>query len=82
MTFVSGALFPVSVLPDWLQAIGEVMPTWFAFDGLRERPLRGDGWAGMREALVLFAVVALPVSIWLFAASLAHARQKGTLGQY
>ena len=35
MTFVSGALFPLSLLPEWLQPIGRAMPTRFAFDGLR-----------------------------------------------
>ena len=48
MTFVSGALFPTSLLPDRLQAIGEVMPTRFAFDGLRAALYDNGGWAGRR----------------------------------
>jgi ABC-2 type transport system permease protein len=82
MTFVSGALFPISVLPDWLQSIGHAMPTWFAFEGLRNALFEGGGWYGDAAALLLFAAVALPCSVWLLSASLTKARRDGTLGQY
>ncbi len=35
MSLVGGAFFPVEVLPDWLEAIGQVVPPRFAFDGFR-----------------------------------------------
>ena len=81
MTFVSGALFPLSVLPGWLQAIGKVMPTRPAFDGLRAA-LFGGSWGA--DALVLLGVAALtiPVSLVLFELALAHAKRRGTLAQY
>ena len=40
MGLVSGAFFPIDVLPGWLQAIGSVVPTRFAYDGLRVGDLR------------------------------------------
>ena len=82
MTFVSGALFPVSVLPDWAQSIGQVMPTWFAFEGLRSALFDGEGWTGDALALVAFAIVALPCAVWLLAAAITQAKRLGTLGQY
>jgi ABC-2 type transport system permease protein len=82
MTIVSGALFPVQALPPWLQAIGSVLPLRFAFDGIRDAMFRGEGWTGDALALVGFAVVALPVSIWLFGRALDAARRAGTLSQY
>lgn len=82
MTFVSGALFPTSLLPDWLQAIGEVMPTRFAFDGLRAALYENGGWAGDALVLIAMAVVAVPLSVWAFARALAHAKRSGTLAQY
>jgi ABC-2 type transport system permease protein len=82
MTFISGALFPVSVLPEWLQSIGQAMPTWFAYEGLRNALFEGDGWTGDAVALVVFAVVALPCAVWVLAAAITQAKRQGTLGQY
>jgi ABC-type polysaccharide/polyol phosphate export permease len=82
MTFVSGAVFPTSVLPDRLQSIGQLMPTWFAFEGLRSALFEGGEWYGDAAALLLFTAVALPGSVWLLSASLTKARRDGTLGQY
>jgi len=58
------------------------MPTPFAFAGLRAALFHGDGWAGDAAVLLGFAVVALPVVIWLLTAAITHARRGGTLGQY
>jgi ABC-type polysaccharide/polyol phosphate export permease len=81
MTLLGGALFPISVLPGWLEAIGKVMPTRFAFDGMRAA-LFGGGWG--LDALVLTAigVVAVPLSLWLFARALERAKRDGSLAQY
>ena len=82
MTFISGALFPIALLPEWLQPIGEVMPTTSALDGLRQA-LYGGGsvWP---EALVLvaWAAVLLPLSLWLFGLAVNRARAQGALAQY
>jgi ABC-2 type transport system permease protein len=82
MTFVSGAVFPTSVLPDRVQTIGHLMPTWFAFEGLRSALFEGGGWHGDAAALLIFAAVGLPCSMWLLGVSLAKAKRDGTLGQY
>jgi ABC-2 type transport system permease protein len=82
MTFVSGALFPISLLPDWLQAIGEAMPTRFAFDGLRAALYENGGWADDAVVLIVMAAVAVPLSVWAFAHALTHAKRAGTLAQY
>src|SRR5262245_8150179 len=57
MGLISGAVFPISVLPDWLEAIGRVMPTRFAFDGIRAALFLGDGWGDDAVVLVAFSVV-------------------------
>ena len=82
MTFVSGALFPISLLPDWLQPIGEAMPTKAALDAMRQSLYGDEGiW---HEALVLigWSLVLLPVSLWLFSLALNKARAQGALAQY
>jgi ABC-2 type transport system permease protein len=82
MGFVSGAVFPVSVLPGWLQPLGEVVPTRFAFDGLRAALFEGGGWHGDVLALVLFAAVALPLATALFRAALSWSKRTGSLAKY
>ena len=82
MGLVSGAFFPVSVLPSWLQAIGSIVPTKFAYDGLRSAIFEGSGWGGDAVALVVFAVIGLPIGVWCFARALNHSRRAGTISQY
>lgn len=82
MSLASGAFFPVSVLPDWIEAIGKVMPTRFAFDGFRSTLFTGSGWETDALMLAGFSVVALPLAVWMFGRGLFYARRTGTLAQY
>lgn len=82
MGLLSGAFFPVSVLPGWLESIGQVVPTRFAFDGLRAAVFEGSGWGTDTATLLLFAAVGLPIAILVFSRALAYGRRTGTLGQY
>lgn len=82
MTFVSGAFFPIAVLPSWAQSIGEVMPTRFAFDGLRQALFEGEGWGTSALVLAGIGAAGIPLAIWVFAAALQHAKRKGTLAEY
>lgn len=82
MGLVSGAFFPVSVLPAWIQPLGEIVPTRFAYDGLRAAIFAGEGWTGDALALLLFAAVGIPLGIWCFGRALLHSRRAGTMSQY
>jgi ABC-type multidrug transport system permease subunit len=82
MGLVSGALFPVSVLPPWLEAIGKVMPTRFAFDGLRASMFVGTGWWRDVVALTIYSVAGIPAAVWVFGWALGVAQRQGSLGQY
>lgn len=82
MTFVSGALFPLNVLPAWLRPLGDVMPTKPAFDGLRAALFGSGGWGEDAVVLTGITVVVLPLSLWAFEAAITHAKRKGTLAQY
>jgi ABC-2 type transport system permease protein len=79
---LGGAFFPVSVLPDWLEPIAAVVPTRFAFDGLRAALFQGGGWEADAVALVAIAVVSLPIALWLFRRALNYCRRTGSLVQY
>lgn len=82
MGFISGAVFPVSVLPEWIQPLGEIVPTRFAFDGIRAAIFEGTGWAGDALALALFAVVFVPLAILAFAGALSWTKRQGSIAQY
>lgn len=82
MSIVSGAAFPVSVLPGPLEAIGSVLPLRFAFDGAREALFLGSGWVVEAIALAGFAAAGVPIALWLFSRAVDAARRNGSLGQY
>lgn len=82
MGFISGALYPVAVLPNWMQAVGRVMPTRFAFDGVRDAIFNGHGWGIDALILLLYGIVGIPLALWLFGFAVVQAKRKGTLGQY
>jgi ABC-type multidrug transport system permease subunit len=82
MGFVSGAFFPVPVLPGWIQPIGRVVPTRFAFDGLRSAMFGGGNWGTDALALLAYGVVGIPLAVWVFTLALRLARRTGSLGQY
>jgi ABC-2 type transport system permease protein len=82
IAFLSGAFFPIAVLPDWLQPLGEIIPTRFALDGVRAALFVGEGWGDDVLALVLTSVLAVPVALWVFGRGLAWTIRQGSLSQY
>ncbi len=83
--FLSGALFPVAVLPGALQVVAHLLPPYYALQVLRGALLRGDSIidvGGDYLILVGFAVVMLPLSLMVLKRALRTARATGTLGSY
>lgn len=77
-----GMLFPINVLPDWLQVIAKLNPVTYALDAMRAALLTGAGWSPVwRPLLVLlfFAAVLLPVAMLVFAWALRRTKETGTL---
>jgi ABC-type multidrug transport system permease subunit len=77
-----GAVFPRTVLPSWLQTLTAWVPTRFAFDGVRNSLFLGSGWANEAMALLIIAVVLLPVGLLVFKLAINWARRRGSLGEY
>jgi ABC-2 type transport system permease protein len=79
---MTGAMFPISALPRWLQYISNAIPLTHCLTAMRLALFTG-GFppALLREISVLTAsaVFLLPASLLFFAASLRHARLSGTL---
>jgi ABC-2 type transport system permease protein len=82
---VCGVIYPVEVLPHWLQFVSRLIPVTYALRAMRLAVLQGSSLARMAGdvlALVGFTVVLLPFSLWLFGLSVRKAKRDGTLTQY
>lgn len=82
---LSGAVFPIALLPGALQTVAEWNPFAIVIDGVREALIGGTGWgpaAADLVRLVPLALVGLAVGVMAFRAAIARERRRGTLGQY
>ena len=78
---VSGVYYPIAVLPGWLQAIAQILPSAHVFEGMRAVLLNGSfPWNHFRAACALnLGYIALGAV--LFAWAVRTARVRGTLLQ-
>ena len=77
-----GMMYPVSVLPGYLQFIARLLPITYSLDGMRAALLGGAGLWQLRSsiiALLIFAAVLLPLSFVVFSWALRRTRVTGTL---
>jgi ABC-2 type transport system permease protein len=82
---VGGMMYPVSVLPRWLQFIARLTPVTYSLEGMRAALL---GHASFLElwpplaALLIFAVLLLPISFLVFSWALRRTKITGTLTHF
>jgi ABC-2 type transport system permease protein len=83
--FLTGTLFPVSTLPRPLWWVAQFIPITHALNGMRMALLQGARWAEMGSEigwLLLFCLILLPLSLWVFSFTLRRARRAGSLSFY
>lgn len=77
-----GMLFPVTLLPEWLQIVARLNPVTYALDAMRAALLAGATvftvWRSL-VVLLLFATVLLPAAMTTFAWALRRTKITGTL---
>ena len=81
----SGAFFPLSLLPDWIQRLAEANPIAIVLEGAREALIGGAGWDAVGTNVLLLgavSVLALLGGVQAFRAALAREHRRGTLGLY
>ncbi|HTZ46896.1 MAG TPA: ABC transporter permease [Verrucomicrobiae bacterium] len=81
-SIVGGMLFPISVLPRWLQIVAHLNPVSYALDAMRAALLEGASLRAIAQPLLillLFAVVLLPTSMLVFSWALERTKINGTL---
>jgi ABC-2 type transport system permease protein len=82
---VGGMMYPISVLPAWLQHVARLIPVTYSLEGMRAAIL---GHASTREllpsiaGLLLFAALLLPISFAIFSWALRRTKITGTLTHF
>jgi ABC-2 type transport system permease protein len=77
-----GMLFPVNILPPWLQFVAHLNPVTYALEAMRSALLGGATIASLWQPLAIlftFAVILLPVSMLAFSWALRRTKTTGTL---
>src|SRR3954469_13922136 len=79
---VSGVYSPVSVLPEWMQALATISPATYALRGCRDAILNGAGvgdlWADIWP-LLLIGAVSVPLGLWTSRVCERYAKRHGKL---
>ena len=86
-SILGGSVFPVTVLPGWLQPLSYLIPHTYAINGARTAFTANPGdftisFQQSAVALGVFSIIVLPLGIWLFGRSLEYARRMGLLSGY
>ena len=85
----SGVFFPTQLINQYAGAgvakISRILPPTYGLDGIRRVLIEGQGFAGVREplfVLLIFLVILLPLSLWVFNRAVRRAKREGSLIQY
>jgi ABC-2 type transport system permease protein len=81
-SITGGTLFPVSILPDWLQIVAKVNPVTYALAGMRTALLGNAPFSALYHPLGIllgFAAILLPGAVWAFGWALRRTKMNGTL---
>jgi ABC-2 type transport system permease protein len=82
---VGGMMYPVSVLPRWLQHVARLIPVTYSLEGMRAAILGHatflELWPSL-AALLIFAALLLPTSVIVFSWALRRTKITGTLTHF
>ena len=82
---LGGVLYPISVLPEWLEKISYLLPITYSLEGMRMALIRGHTIHDLLPNIIPllgFTVVLLPLSMSVFKFSVKRAKMEGSLIQY
>lgn len=80
---VGGVLFPIALLPEWLQLVALANPVTWALEALRKSLIPGATGGSLTMpilALTLFAALFIPLAVWTARTVFEKARAEGNLG--
>jgi ABC-2 type transport system permease protein len=79
---VSGVYYPVSVLPQWMQALSVISPATYALRGCRAAIIDGAGLTHLWTeiwALLVIGAVSVPLGLLIFRTGERYAKKHGKL---
>jgi ABC-2 type transport system permease protein len=79
---VSGVYYPVSVLPQWMQALSVISPATYALRGCRAAIIGGAGLSDLWTeiwALLVIGAVSVPLGLLIFRTGERYAKKHGKL---
>jgi ABC-2 type transport system permease protein len=82
VALLSGVYFPLTVLPEGIQAIGQLIPMTWAVDVCRSALLHGEIQVDRFLLLIGSAVILLPAALWMIERAVARSRRQGSLAHY
>jgi ABC-2 type transport system permease protein len=85
ISLIGGFLFPVALLPDWIEWLSKVQPFTPTVELLRELlvgiPIETSWWVAVAK-IVGFSVVLMPLGLASVAAAIRFAQKRGTIIEY
>jgi len=81
----SGVFFPREMLGSTVGKISSAIPSTHGLDGIRRVLIQGQTLSEVQEPLItllLFLIVLLPFSLWVFSRAVRRAKREGSLIQY
>jgi ABC-2 type transport system permease protein len=84
-SLLGGVLYPVTVLPSWLEPISYLLPITHALEAMRQILLNGATLGAVsNQAIILafFALILLPIGLGAFGYGLKTAKLEGSLIHY
>lgn len=84
VSLLAGVLFPITVLPVWLQYVSWLMPTTHALHGIRGA-VQGASFGQLSSDMLwlfVLSIFLLPFALWVFRCAVARAKNDGALAHY
>ncbi|HEY1316418.1 MAG TPA: ABC transporter permease [Gaiella sp.] len=85
ISFLGGFIFPIALLPAWIQWTSEVQPFTPTVELLRNvlvgTPVEGSPWTGLLKIGVA-ALLLMPFSIWALSVAIRQSQRRGTIIEY
>jgi ABC-2 type transport system permease protein len=82
---IGGVFYPITIMPDWLQALAHLLPITYSLRAMRLALLTGGTWPELYLdllALLLFCLLLVPLSLLAFRYAVERARADGSLAHY
>jgi ABC-2 type transport system permease protein len=82
---LAGTMFPVSVLPNWMQKISFCLPLTHSLEAARRTLLVGAGFGQIAvniQALLVFVLILIPLTVFTNNICMKYAKKKGAFSTY